>query len=82
MTTTGYGDMYPISTFGKIVGGVFSILGVALFGLPTGILASGFIDQFRRRKDQKNIVCPHCGELIVNEKHIHSKPENSTLKND
>ncbi len=69
MTTTGYGDMYPITTLGKIIGGVFSIMGVALFGLPTGILASGFIDQFRREKDHSSQKCPHCGESLG--KHFH-----------
>ena len=69
MTTTGYGDMYPITIFGKIIGGIFSILGVALFGLPTGILASGFIDQFRKEKEAKETLCPHCGKTIEKHKH-------------
>jgi voltage-gated potassium channel len=50
MTTTGYGDMYPVTTWGRIFGGLFSILGVVLFALPTGILTSGFIEQLRRTK--------------------------------
>jgi voltage-gated potassium channel len=72
MTTTGYGDMYPITVAGRIFGGIISMLGVALFALPTGILASGFIEQIRRDKGSKHIHCPHCGESIdLNDPHKH-----------
>jgi voltage-gated potassium channel len=69
MTTLGYGDVYPITVPGKIFGGFVAVLGVALFSLPTGILASGFIEQINEnkneiRKPKKVIKCPHCGEDI------------------
>lgn len=68
MTTLGYGDVYPITVLGKIFGGFVAILGVALFSLPTGILASGFIEQINDKKREKlpskTIKCPHCGEDI------------------
>jgi voltage-gated potassium channel len=64
MTTTGYGDIYPVTTFGKIIGGIFSMLGVALFALPTGILASGFIEQIKGEKLNTNKNCPHCGKPL------------------
>lgn len=59
MMTVGYGDILPITTIGKILGGFTAILGVALFALPTGILASGFAEQMRGNKQK--IKCPHCG---------------------
>ncbi len=59
MMTVGYGDILPITTIGKILGGLTAILGVALFALPTGILASGFAEQMRGNKQK--IKCPHCG---------------------
>ncbi len=59
MTTVGYGDIIPITNFGKIISGIFAILGVALFALPTGILASGFAEQINAKKH--GIKCPHCG---------------------
>jgi voltage-gated potassium channel len=65
MTTVGYGDMMPITPFGKIISGLVSILGVAAFSLPTGILASGFADHLA---EPKTIKCPKCGELIKNQK--------------
>lgn len=65
MTTLGYGDMVPITALGKVFGGFISILGVALFSLPTGILASGFIEQINESKrGHKTVKCPHCGEEV------------------
>jgi len=60
LTTVGYGDIYPITTLGKILGGVISLLGIAMFALPTGILSSGFTEEMRRRNNNKNF-CPQCG---------------------
>lgn len=68
MTTLGYGDVYPVTALGKVFGGFIAILGVALFSLPTGILASGFIEQInetkRKEKANRPKKCPHCGEEI------------------
>ena len=63
LTTVGYGDLYPITPLGKIVGSFAAILGVGLFGLPAGILAAGFIEQLRAGRARKR-VCPHCGKEI------------------
>lgn len=63
MTTVGYGDMHPITPFGKVLGGLMAILGVSIFALPTGIIASGFAEQIRgKRTIQGKVACPHCGE--------------------
>ena len=50
MTTVGYGDVYPITTAGKVVAGISVLLGVGLFALPAGILASGFADEMQRHR--------------------------------
>jgi voltage-gated potassium channel len=63
MTTVGYGDLHPITPFGKFLGGVIAVLGVTIFALPTGILASGFAEQIRE-PHKRNKHCPHCGEEI------------------
>jgi voltage-gated potassium channel len=65
MTTTGYGDVYPITTAGKILGGIVSMLGVALFSLPTGIMAWGFVNHIQKQKSIHKTRCPHCGELLT-----------------
>jgi voltage-gated potassium channel len=71
MTTVGYGDMHPITPFGKVLGGLMAILGVSIFALPTGILASGFAEQIRgKRNDSEKVLCPHCGEtFLLEEEH-------------
>jgi len=43
MTTVGYGDRYPISTEGRIVGAALMLIGVGLFGVLTAFLASHFV---------------------------------------
>jgi voltage-gated potassium channel len=60
LTTVGYGDMYPVTDLGKTLTAFISILGIGMFALPAGILASGFSDEFKKSKS-KPIVCPHCG---------------------
>lgn len=59
LTTVGYGDIIPVTATGKVLGGLFSIMGIGLFALPAGILSSGFYERMHRRNKLK---CPHCGE--------------------
>ncbi|OPX85483.1 MAG: Cyclic nucleotide-gated potassium channel [Pelotomaculum sp. PtaB.Bin104] len=61
LTTVGYGDMYPITPLGKLMGGVVTILGLMLFALPTGIFASGFTEeiQYKKSKRKKENPCSH-----------------------
>ena len=61
LTTVGYGDVYPVTGLGKLLGGMIAVLGVGLFALPTGILASGFSEQLSKSKN-KAVRCPHCGK--------------------
>lgn len=75
MTTVGYGDMHPITPLGKVLGGLMAILGVSIFALPTGILASGFAEQIRgKRQASEKIHCPYCEHdfyLAERKKHRH-----------
>lgn len=50
LLTVGYGDIYPITTMGKIVGIVITFLGVGMVAIPTGIISAGFVDQYSRIK--------------------------------
>lgn len=61
MTTVGYGDIYPVTIAGKILGGLIAITGIGMFALPTGILGAAFIEEARSRNKK---VCPHCGKEI------------------
>lgn len=71
LTTVGYGDVYPVTLIGRILGAVLAVLGIGLFALPAGILASGFSEELQARKAKKrrndNQTCPHCGQVISNE---------------
>lgn len=49
LTTTGYGDEIPQTTLGHLLGAFVMICGIATFGLWTGILATGFAAENRRR---------------------------------
>ena len=53
LTTVGYGDITPMTSLGKIVGGITSILGIMMFALPTAIISSGFMQHFRSLHDTK-----------------------------
>lgn len=61
--TVGYGDTFPVTAVGKILLDCISLLGIGMFALPTGILASGFTTEFKKFKKVKN-VCPHCGKEL------------------
>ena len=49
LSTTGYGDVVPITHLGRLIAGIVMISGLAVFGLWTGILANGFAAETRRR---------------------------------
>ena len=63
LTTVGYGDIYPITVAGKILGAVIAILGIGVVAIPTGILSSGFVEQLDKSDDEIN-YCPHCGKKL------------------
>lgn len=46
LLTVGYGDIYPITTWGKIFGIFISFLGVGMVAIPTGIISAGFVSQY------------------------------------
>jgi voltage-gated potassium channel len=48
LTTTGYGDVVPITPLGRMVAALVMICGLGVFGLWTGILATGFAAETRR----------------------------------
>ena len=63
LTTVGYGDLQPVTGAGKFLGAIIALMGIGVLALPTGILASGFVEEIQKRRDKKR-VCPHCGNPI------------------
>jgi voltage-gated potassium channel len=61
MTTVGYGDVFPVTALGKVVGAIISLLGIGIFAMPAGILASGFSEELATRHGRSK-ACPHCGQ--------------------
>jgi voltage-gated potassium channel len=49
LTTVGYGDVVPITPLGRLFGGMVIVLGIAVFAVPAGILATGFAAELRKR---------------------------------
>ncbi len=71
LTTVGYGDVYPVTPAGQIFGALTALLGIGLVALPSGILASGFVEEFGRKNDEEeeSQFCPHCG------RDVHEEPQ-------
>ncbi|MGK2922218.1 MAG: cyclic nucleotide-gated ion channel [Methyloceanibacter sp.] len=50
LTTVGYGDVVPVTPWGKVLGGVVMLLGVGMFALPIAIIATGFSQESNRHQ--------------------------------
>ena len=46
LLTVGYGDIYPITTLGRVLGAIITFLGVGMVAIPTGIISAGFVEQY------------------------------------
>ena len=47
LTTVGYGDIYAVSTTGKIITMISSFLGIAIVALPAGIITAGYMKEIK-----------------------------------
>ena len=54
LTTVGYGDIYPVTTAGRIITMLSSILGIAIVALPAGIITAGYIDELNSERNNEN----------------------------
>ena len=54
MTTVGYGDTYPVTTSGRVVGALLMITGVALLGVVTATLASWLVERVTDADDAED----------------------------
>ena len=50
LTTVGYGDIYPISTIGRVVTMISSAIGIAIVALPAGIITAGYMNELEEEK--------------------------------
>ena len=74
LTSVGYGDVSPITGIGKVIGATVCMVGVVVVALPTGILASGFLEEMREQRRDKEgdafCFCPHCGKDLSPEEDL------------
>lgn len=65
LTTVGYGDMVPVTSFGKLLSACIAMLGIAMFALPAALLSSGFTEQIKKQRIKNHVhTCPHCHQKI------------------
>jgi len=62
-TKSGTRGFYPITTLGRIIGAIVSVLGICLIAIPTGIISSGLIEQIKNRNRGRGREKGRCGDL-------------------
>lgn len=71
LLTVGYGDIYPITTLGRIMAICIAYLGVGAVAIPTGIISAGFVEQYQRKSSLSNIkaaVIHEIAEIFVDKR--------------
>ena len=61
ITTVGYGDISPVTPFGKFIASFIMLMGYGIIAVPTGIVTTEMVIG-ARRKEQHHEVCPSCGK--------------------
>ena len=56
LLTVGYGDIYPITTLGRLLGIIITFLGVGMVAIPTGIISAGFVEQYTELKKKSEFL--------------------------
>lgn len=51
LTTVGYGDVYPVTTVGRIISMLSAFMGIAIVALPTGIITAGYMSALEHSGD-------------------------------
>ena len=66
LTTVGYGDIYPVTIFGKVLAAVIALLGIGIVAVPTGIISAGFVESIDKSDEKQEgfAHCPHCGKKL------------------
>lgn len=55
LLTVGYGDIYPVTVMGQLLGIIIAFLGVCMVAIPTGIISAGFVEEYNNAKGPKNV---------------------------
>ena len=78
LTTVGYGDITPITAFGRFLSACVMLLGYTIIAVPTGIVSVSMINAHRKRiqlkecsnchaygHDYDAVYCKYCGEKLT-----------------
>ena len=52
LTTVGYGDIYPVTTVGRIVTMISSVFGIAIIALPSGVITAGYLEEMNKKDEE------------------------------
>lgn len=68
MTTVGYGDMYPVQWYGRLLGMLVMLSGILVIALPITVIGSNFADVYRHmmgvgQASENGVPVPHEKEL-------------------
>jgi voltage-gated potassium channel len=47
----GYGDIYPVTTIGRIVTMISSVFGIAIIALPSGVITASYLDEINKKDE-------------------------------
>ena len=75
LLTVGYGDIYPVTTLGKILSIFITFLGVGMVAIPTGIISAGFVEQYTQMQNSGALA----QELDINFIRIRLEPKDSWI---
>ena len=72
LLTVGYGDIYPVTTLGRVMAICIAYLGVGVVAIPTGIISAGFVEQYQRKSNLsslKNEDIKEIAEIFVDKRY-------------
>ena len=87
LLTVGYGDIYPVTTLGRVMAICIAYLGVGAVAIPTGIISAGFVEQYQRKSSlssMKDADIQEIAEVFVDKryagKNIEEMEEEQNIK--
>ncbi|KVK85189.1 ion transporter [Burkholderia cepacia] len=85
MSTTGYGDLTPVTPLGRLITSCAILLGYGIIAFPTGIMGAELVASALERKrsgDAEARCCPHCGGALSSRGDADTAPSADARRND
>lgn len=68
MTTVGYGDIAPVTFFGRVLSAIVMLMGYTIMAVPTGIVSAQMVHDHKTKRKEK--FCPECGSPLPFDAHF------------